>query len=155
LKSKQTYTVKEAKLALEHFCSYQERTHKEVAEKLYKMGMIPEVIDQITISLIQNDFLNEERFAKAYAGGKFRINKWGKIKIKQALLQKGVSSQNIEIGLAEIDENDYRKTIIDLAQKKSKTVKSKSPFERKQKIVKYLQQKGFEISLVLDIISKN
>jgi regulatory protein len=155
LKSKQTYTVKEAKLALEHFCSYQERTHKEVAEKLYKMGMIPEVIDQITISLIQNDFLNEERFAKAYAGGKFRINKWGKIKIKQALLQKGVSSQNIEIGLAEIDENDYRKTIIDLAQKKSKTLKAKSPFERKQKLVKYLQQKGFEISLVLDIISKN
>lgn len=152
MKTKQTYTVKEAQLALEHFCSYQERTHREVADKLYKMGMIPEAADEITISLMQNNFLNEERFAKAFAGGKFRINKWGKIKIKQALLQKGVSSRNIEIGLAEINEEDYRQTIRDLIEKKSPTIKTKNTFERKQKLLKYLQQKGFEISLVLEVV---
>jgi regulatory protein len=152
LKTKQTYTIKEAQLALEHFCSYQERTHREVADKLYKMGMIPEVADEITISLMQNNFLNEERFAKAFAGGKFRINKWGKIKIKQALLQKGVSSRNIEIGLAEINEEDYRQTIRDLIEKKSPTIKAKNTFEKKQKLLKYLRQKGFEINLVLEYV---
>jgi regulatory protein len=155
VKNKQTYTVKEAQQVLEHFCSYQERTHKEVAGKLYKMGMIPQVIDEITISLMQNNFLNEERYAKAFVGGKFRINKWGRIKIKQALALKGVSSQNIQIGLAEINQEAYQNAIIKLLNKKSVSVKAKNKYEKKQKLLKYLQQKGYEINLVLELIDES
>lgn len=147
-----TYTLQEAQTILERYCSYQERTHKEVISRLIKMGMISEAIDLITISLLQNDFLNEERFAKSFARGKFRINKWGKIKITQHLVFKGISKANITIGLLEIDDEEYKKTILSLADKKRLLIKEENKFKKNQKLIQYLQQKGFETSIIYECI---
>lgn len=148
MRNQKSYTVKEAQKALEHYCSYQERTHREVDDKLQSLGMIPEVREKILISLLQNNFLNEERFAKAFARGKFNNNQWGKVKIKQHLIQKGVSSANISIGLAEITEEAYFATIQTLAHKYQLKNKETNPYKRKQKLFRYLQQKGFETSVI-------
>lgn len=150
---KKTYTVEEAQRALEHYCSYQERSHKEVEQKLQSIGMIPLACEQIIGHLIQNNFLNEERYAKSFARGKFNINKWGKIKIQQALLTKGVSNANIEIGLTEIDNEDYLKTLRDLIAKYQQNNKETIPYKRKQKLYKYLQQKGYETSVIYGCLS--
>lgn len=152
MKTNKTYTLNEAQAALEHYCSYRERTHQEVALKLRKMGMIPQAIEKITLSLLQNDYINEERFAKNFARGKFRINKWGKIKIKQHLVQKGISKANISTGLAEINEEDYIQTLQDLATKKDLLLKEKNEYKKKQKLIQYLSQKGFETNLIYEYV---
>jgi len=152
MKANKTYPLREAQIALEYYCSYQERSHKEVAQKLNKMGLIPQAIERITTSLLQNDFLNEERFAKSFARGKFRINKWGKIKIKQHLHQKGVSKANINIGLQEINEEEYLQTLHDLAKKKSNLLKENNVYKKKQKLIQYLYQKGFETTLISELV---
>ncbi len=149
---RKTYTVTEAKQALEHYCAYRERTHGEVAQKLRDMGMIPVVSEQIIAGLIQDDFLNETRFAKSFARGKFRINHWGKIKIKQQLQQKGVSEANIKTGLSEIDPDEYQNTLRQLIAKKYPKIKAKNSFEKKQKLVQYLRLKGFEMSLIQEML---
>ena len=154
MQSTKTYTVQEAKIALERYCVYQERTHKEVENKLYKMRMITEARAVVLLHLYQHDFINETRFAKAYAGGKFRINKWGRLKIKKGLFQKGVSTANINEGLAEIDEEEYIKVLQELADKKQGLIKTKNPFEKKQKLIHFLQQKGYEMNLIYEIIEK-
>ncbi len=162
-----TYTFEEAKQLLARYCAYQERSHQEVEQKLYKMGMIPEVKEQIIIHLLQHDFLNEERFSKAFVSGKFRIKKWGKIKITQALLQKGVSTANITIGLSEIDDVVYLECLENLVKRKYKNflatldvnpttfevnaIKQIS-FKNKQKVIHYLQQKGYELDLIYKCI---
>ncbi len=147
-----TYTFQEAQKALEYYCSYQERTHREVEQKLQSMGMIPEVCEKIVISLLENDFLNEERFAKTYVRGKFSVNRWGKIKIKQALFKKGISKANVEIGLLEIEDDEYFQTLENLANKQRPKIKSKNDYERKQKLLRYLQLKGYETALVFDCV---
>jgi len=173
---KKTYTFAEAKLLLARYCAYQERSHQEVEQKLYKMGMITEAKEQIIMYLLAHDFLNEERFAKAFVSGKFRIKKWGRIKITQALRQKGVSPANITIGLAEIDEGAYLETLcglrhfdrlsVNLAQSDPSTqpvlskverlrVNQKEPqlaFKEKQKLIRYLQQKGYELALIYECL---
>jgi len=150
---KKTFTVQEAQLALEHYCSYQERTYLEVKQKLQKMNMIPEVIDLITISLLENNFINEERYARGFVRGKFRNNKWGRIKIQIGLKQKGVSSKNIEIGFTEITDTEYKEVLTTIATKQKPRIKAKNTFEHKQKLIRYLQQKGFEFSLIIEIVS--
>ena len=94
-----TYTVKEATVKLMQFCAYRERTHKEVEDKLKDMNMIPEAQEQIIMQLMQENFLNEERFAKSFARGKFRIKKWGKRRIVNELKMRGISPRNIQTGL--------------------------------------------------------
>ncbi len=152
MKPKTSYTIEEAQRVLERYCAYQERSYKEVEEKLYNMGMIQEVSNQILLSLMQNDFINETRFAKAFAGGKFRIKKWGRLKIKQALKQKGVSVRNIEIGLDEIDEISYIETIKTIIATRLIKIKAKNSYERNQKMLLYLQQRGFETDLIYDLV---
>ena len=153
VRNQKSYTVEEAQKALERFCSYQERTHKEVDEKLRSLGMIPMVCEKIILHLMQNDFLNEERYAKSFVSGKFNINKWGRIKIRQALTQKGISSANLQIGLTEIDEEEYKNTLQSLISKYQLNNKETNPYKRKQKAFKYLQQKGYETSEILECLS--
>ncbi len=148
MRSQKSYTVEEAQKALEHYCSYQERTHKEVDQKLQSLGMIPLVREEILVYLLQNNFLNEERFARAYARGKFNQNRWGRVKIKQNLLQKGISEANIKIGLTEIDPDAYIEMIQRLAEKYEFKNKGKNSYEKKQKLIRYLQQKGYEFDLI-------
>ena len=92
---KKSYSVTEAKVALQQFCAYQDRCHKEVVDKLQKMNMIPAAIDVIVTELIQDNFLNEERFARSFARGKFRIKKWGRLRIVRELKFRNISKYNL------------------------------------------------------------
>src|SRR5580765_5312431 len=120
---------------IKHYCTYQERCHAEVRDKLYSFGLHKNEVDQLLTQLIEENFLNEERFSIAYAGGKFRMKQWGKEKIKYALQQKQVSDHCIRKALASINNTDYRKNFISVANKKFKTLRSeKNIFIQKQKM---------------------
>lgn len=105
--------------------------------------------------LVEENYLNEERFAKQYAGGKFRMNQWGRVKIKYALRQKQVSEYSIKKGLKEISESDYKKTLQKLAEQKLKTLKNESNvFSKRKKLQDYLLQKGYEGELVREVVNE-
>lgn len=149
-----SYTVKEATIKLMQYCAYRDRSQKEVQEKLREMRMIPEACEQITIKLMEEDFLNEERFARSFVRGKFRIKKWGRIKIKQELKSRQISSPIIKIALTEIDDKEYYKTLLELSEKKSLLIREKDPFKKRKKLGSYLLQKGYESSLVFEIVGE-
>lgn len=151
---RKSYTIQEAKIKLQQFCAYQDRCHKEVVEKLQKMNMIPEAIDMIVSELIQDNFLNEERFAQSFARGKFRIKKWGKLRIVRELKLRQISKYNIDTALKEIEETDYLNTLDELARKRAKAVKETNPFKRKKKIADYLFYRGWESYLVYEKINE-
>lgn len=146
-----SYTVKEATIKLMQYCAYRDRSQKEVEEKLKEMRMIPEACEQITIKLMQEDFLNEERFARSFARGKFRMKKWGRIKIKQELKFREISTPLIKTAISEIDEKDYYQTLIELAEKKLLLIKEKDPYKKKKKLVDFLLRKGYESNLVFEV----
>lgn len=128
-----------------NYCVYQERTQKEVAERLKFWGADKEQADEIIVWLIEENFINEGRFAKQYAGSKFRIKKWGKLKIKYALRSKGVSENCIKEAMQDISSEEYKECIIKLSENKRQSISSDtSPIITKKKILDYLQTKGFE-----------
>ena len=133
----------------ERFCAYQERSSYEVKQKMKEFDATEEEIEKVISSLQEDDFQNDERFAKLFTSGKFRIKRWGKNKIKSELRMKKIPDQLIKNALDSIDEAEYKKTILHLIQKKDKEVKSLKPTDRKQKIFRFLLSKGFESSLVL------
>tara|TARA_Y100001933_G_scaffold265261_1_gene338649 strand:+ start:15356 stop:15784 length:429 start_codon:yes stop_codon:yes gene_type:complete len=135
---------------MEHYCAYQERCHKEVSEKLKEMNMIPEAIDQILGHLIQENYLNEERFAKAFARGKFNIKKWGANRIIRELKFRDVSPYNIKSALSEITNEDYLKTFDELARKRLNQIKETNNLKKKKKLVDYLLYRGWESHLVYE-----
>src|SRR5882757_10009918 len=114
------------------YCAYQERSHQEVKNKLFEYGLHSSQVDEVLAHLITEGYLNEERYAKAFAGGKFRIMKWGRLKIKKELESSGVSSRNIARGLMEITTPEYGKTILSLVKKKSGQVPDENPYRRKR-----------------------
>jgi regulatory protein len=151
---KQTLTPSQAKQKLQQYCAYQERCHREVQEKLHSYGIYNSDAAEIISDLIENNYLNEERFAVHFAGGKCRIKQWGKIKIGYALRQKGVSDYCIQKALKAIDINDYRKTFFKLAEEKIKSIKGeKNIFIRKRKLKDYLVMKGYESGLVNEVVN--
>ena len=136
------------------YCAYQERCHSEVKEKLYSLGMHKTEVDEILSELISENYLNEERFAIQFAGGKFRIKQWGRIKIKHALKYKQVSDYCIKKALASISETDYQDTLQKLFNQKLKTLKAeKNIFIKKRKLQDHLIQKGFETALVQQLMA--
>ncbi len=146
--------VDAARQKIQAYCAYQERCHYEVKEKLYTYGLYKPEVEQIIADLIEGGYLNEERFALLYAGGKFRMKQWGKAKIKQGLYQHQVSDYCIKKALASIDEGAYNKTLIKLANAKAATLRSeKNKFTKMAKIKNYLLQKGYESRLVLQTIN--
>lgn len=151
--SKKSYTVKEATLKLMQYCAYRDRSQKEVEDKLFEMRMIPEAREEIIIKLMQEDFLNEERFARSFVRGKFRIKKWGRIRIKQELKFKEISSPIITLGMTEIDEKEYTKTLYQLAEKKLKLIKESNSLKRRKKLTDHLLQKGYEANLVYEAVN--
>jgi len=140
---------KQALAKAESFCVYQERSQKEVRYKLVEWGMRGDELEEILSELIVNNFLNEERFARSYASGKFNIKKWGRVKIKQGLKLKGVPDRILQKALYSLDDDDYMQTLEDLAIKKSNTLTESNPLKRKMKLTTYLQGRGFEIDLIL------
>ena len=149
---KLTYTVEEAKRKLEKYCIYQDRCHKEIDQKLYEMSMIEEAKNVIILHLMEHDFVNEERFSKSYARGKFRIKKWGKQRIIRELKFRNISDYNIKSALKEIDEEEYLKTLENLAQKKMELISEKNPYKKSHKVTNFLLYRGFENNLVYDIV---
>ena len=143
-----TYTVKEAQKKLENYCVYQDRCHQEVENKLNEMRMIPEAKELILLHLMEHKFLNEERFSKSFARGKFRIKKWGKQRIIRELKFRDISAYNIKKGLKEIDHDVYLETLKEIAIKKRDSITEKNPFKKSQKITNFLLYRGFENDLV-------
>lgn len=141
-------TPAEAKGKIQRYCAYQERSHQEVRNKLYEYGLYSNDADQLLTDLIVDGFLNEERYAKAFAGGKFRMKKWGRIKIVNALEAQGLSQNCIKIGLKEIDSEDYVATLNSLLEKKGEEIDEENIFAKRDKISKYAIQKGYEPELV-------
>lgn len=147
-----TYTLTEATRKLEYYCAYQDRCRQEVLLKLQQMKMIPEAIDHIMGSLIQQDYLNEERFARNYTRGKFNHKHWGRIRIKKELKKRNISPINIKIALKELDESTYLSSLETLAKKKLAQLKGKDKAVQRRKLADYLLYRGWESSLVYEQI---
>ncbi|WP_422861819.1 regulatory protein RecX [Flagellimonas sp. W118] len=143
-------SVQEAKRKMEGYCAYQDRCHKEVLQKLVDLRMIPEAIDQIMAHLIQENYLNEERFAKSFARGKFSIKKWGKNRIVNELKQRQISTFNIKSALKEIEEEDYRNTLNELALKRLGQLNESNIQKKRKKLADYLLYRGWESHLVYE-----
>ena len=143
-------TLLEAQLKLEYYCSYQDRCHDEVVQKLYDLGMKTNEIDIVVVHLLQNDFLNEERFSRSFARGKHRIKKWGKIRIVNELKQRHIAAPNIKLALTEISEEQYQETFHTLAEKHWKILKESDGQKKKKKWCDYLLRKGWESNLVYE-----
>ncbi len=135
------------------WCSRQERSYREVTQKLETLNATYESILLIAKALQEQNFQNDLRFAQAFSGGKFRIKHWGKMKIRKALQEKGISPENIALGLKEIDLDDYYKTAEKLIEKKRALLQDEKPLEREAKIYKYMNTKGYESSLVREILT--
>lgn len=144
-----------ARQKIKHFCSYQERSHQEVKDKLYSFGLYKDETESLLSELIEENYLNEERFAMAFSGGKFRIKKWGRIKINYELNQKKISPYCIKKGLESIDEEEYTKTLQKLFNEKKKSLTGeKNSFVIRQKIYTSLSRKGYEAELISKLLDK-
>ena len=151
--NQKSFTVDEALQKLMHFCAYRDRSQKEVEDKLDSLRMIPEAKEKIIIKLMDDGFLNEERFARSFVRGKFRIKKWGRIKITQELKKRGISSPIIKLGLSEINEKDYLKSLYEIAEKKLERIDEPNAFKKKGKLADHLLRKGYETSLVFNCVN--
>jgi regulatory protein len=145
-------TTEEALSKLQRYCAYQDRCHQEVRSKLLELEVYGNDLEEVMASLISDNFLNEERFTQSFVRGKFRIKKWGRVKITVELKRKNISDYCLKKGLAEINENEYIKTIYELIEKNEKTVKAKNDHEKKKKIADYLARKGYESYLVWECL---
>lgn len=143
---------KEALIKASAFCAYQERTQQEVRVRLYEYGLKNDKVEEILCKLIEENFINEERFAKSFARGKFRLKKWGRIKIKLELKERGLSPYCIQKGMEEIPEEEYLATLKALTLKKAGEEKETDKFKRKHKIARYLAGKGYEPELIWETI---
>mgnify|MGYP001408991471 CR=1 FL=1 len=152
---KKILTLLEAQKKMEHYCAYQERCHKEVVKKLQELGMIPISIDTIVSKLVEDNYLNETRFAQSYARGKFRIKKWGKIRIRRELKARDLSDYNIKKGLEEITDLDYNTTFWALFEKRKKEVYENIPSVQKKKIISYMVYRGWELEKIYEAMQEN
>ncbi len=133
---------------LQRFCAYQERSHEEVRSKLIELGVYGERLDNVIVSLIEDNFLNEERFAQIYARGKFNIKRWGKVRIKQELKMRKISDYCIKKAMLEIHDDDYNRVIREIIVKKANLLNESDKYVLRQKLFLYAMQKGYEIELI-------
>lgn len=138
------YDLKIVQSRIENYCAREDRCQQQVLEKLRGFGLSEGIVEDFLITLIQNNYVNEERYARSFCSGKFKIKKWGRRKITFELKKKKVSDACIQKGLEELDEEAYLATLQQLIEKKNKLLKDKNPFVRKKKIVDYLVRKGYE-----------
>ncbi len=146
------FSKAEALAKVQKYCAYQERSHSEVRNKLLQLGQRGNDLENIMATLIEKGFLNEERFAIAYTGGKFRIKHWGKNKIVQQLKLRKISEYSIKRSLKEINDNDYRSALKELIEKKWKTLKEKNNLVKKNKVARYCIGRGYEPELVWSLL---
>lgn len=134
------------------YCAYQERSHQQVRDKLYDAGLHGEDVEEVIATLILENFLNEERFARSYARGKFRMNGWGRVKIVQGLKQHRVHPNGIRAALTEIPDEEYIKALETIVEQKNRLLKEKHLWRRKAALLRFAMQRGFEQDLVHDAI---
>jgi regulatory protein len=151
---KKFLTKEQALQKLRQYCAYQERCHYEAQQKLWDLGIRRSEHDEIISTLIEEDYLNEERFAKAFAGGKFRMKDWGRKKIYYALKEKRVSEYSIKQAMKEIDDEEYKQNLRELAEGKYEALKDEQYLVRKKKTIDYMLQKGYELDLVTKAINE-
>lgn len=147
-------TVAQATAKLEYYCAYQERCHKEVTQKLKTLGMVPPAIDHIIGHLLQENYLNETRFAQTFARSKFNQKQWGKNRITQELKARDISTYNIKIALKEINPQAYLQTLENLAEKKAASFQEGSPQKNRKKLTNYLLYRGWESHLVYEQVKR-
>lgn len=154
MKSECKYSFLEAKTKLEALCAYQERCQFEIDQKLISWGIDSEDRQRLISDLISNRFIDEERFASAYVSGKFRIKKWGRIKIKSHLAQKHISAYSIQKALKEIDADEYWEALVHLANRKVLDLRNeRESWTKKAKVMRFLQSKGYESDLIQDAVN--
>jgi regulatory protein len=147
--------IERALQKIKQYCAYQERNHQETKDKLYSFGLYKHEVEQLLSQLVEENYLNEERFAIAFAGGRFRMKQWGRVKIRYEMKQKQISEYLIKKALASIDEEDYERTLAKLADAKLAALKAeRNIFIKKKKLQQYLLQKGFETVLITTIVNK-
>ena len=155
MQNNKVYTVKEATERIQSFCAIQDRCQWEVEKKMKEWEISDEIIKNILTDLILDKFVDEQRFSESFCRGKFRIKRWGKVKIKNELKIKKISKNCINKGLLQIENKEYMKVLKDLYIKKRNSLKDTNQFIRKGKIAKHLQQKGFESKLIWELINKD
>lgn len=148
-------TPRQAQAKAETYCAFQERSQQEVRDKLYEWGLRRADVEDLISELIATNYLNEERFALAYASGKFRMKGWGKIKIRQGLAFKSVSEPLIKIALQAIDPAEYRDKLFETLAKKAALTSEKDPYIRKHKLARHAASRGFEQNLIFEVLSDN
>ncbi|TVZ56643.1 regulatory protein [Lutibacter sp. Hel_I_33_5] len=151
---KKVFTVNEIKRKLEQYCVYRDRCHKEVEQKMKEYKLIPEAREMILLSLMQDNFLNEERFAKSFARGKFRIKHWGKNRIVRELKFRNISAYIMKTALKEIDETEYSEKLIQIAVKRNEIITETNHYKRRKKLADYLFRKGFESDLIYKVLKE-
>ena len=139
---------------LQRYCAYQDRCHQEVRQKLLDLGIYGDDLEDIIADLIEDNFLNEERFARSYARGKFRMKQWGRSRIKRELKQRRISDYCIRKAMEEIEEAEYLKTLEALVLKKLENLKETEPYQQRRKIADYLIRRGYEVPLAWDKVLK-
>ena len=154
MKNKQTKYISkvEALEKLKKYCAYQDRCHQEIRTKLINLGIYGDDLEEIIAELIAENFLNEERFARSFARGKFRMRHWGKVRIKNELKFRKISEYCIRKAMNEIEEDAYFKTLEEVIQKKARQIRESDPFKAKNKIAKYAIGRGFETELVWKMV---
>ncbi|SED20834.1 regulatory protein [Tenacibaculum sp. MAR_2009_124] len=151
---KKVFTVEEIKRKIEQYCVYQDRCHKEVETKMREYQLIPQARELIMLHLFEHNFLNEERFSKSFARGKFRIKKWGKERIVRELKLRDITTANIKIALKEIDKEDYIRTLNELVEKKNRSINETNIYKRKKKLFDYLKYRGYETDLIMGVLNE-
>jgi len=149
---KKSFTVDQLQRKLEQYCVYQDRCHKEIEQKMRDYNLIPEARELILLSLMKDNFLNEERFSKSYARGKFRIKSWGKQRIVRELKFRDISAYNIKTALKEIDPEEYIATIYRITENRNAVLTEANSYKRKQKLIDFLMRKGFETELIFKTV---
>jgi len=149
---KSTYTLEEAKRSMERYCVYQDRCHQEIEKKLKGMRMIPEACEVILLHLMEHDFLNEERFSRSFARGKFRMKQWGRRRIEMELKQRDISAYNIRAGLSEISHEEYENVFQEVSKKRFESVHEPNLLKKRKKVADFLLRKGFESHKVYEVL---
>jgi regulatory protein len=153
-KTKKYISKEEALRKLQKYCAYQDRCHQEVRTKLIELGCYGDDLEEVISELILENFLNEERFARSYARGKFRFKKWGRIRIKRELKMRKISAYCIKKAMEEIGDDEYYTELEKLILKKNNTVAEQNEFKRRKKLADYVIRKGFESFLAWEIIKE-
>ena len=149
---KKYWLLEEACGKLETYCAYQERCQWEVRRKLYEKGIQRDDAEELICDMIGADFLNEERFARSFARGRFRLKHWGRTRITRELKLRQISPACIRMGLSEIDPEEYYDVLLNQVEKKWEKTAEKDPFKKRYKVISYLMAKGFEQDLVQEAV---